>query len=226
MDESSSTKLAHVVETGLESSTRLAHTLLTVRPAVSPPHPTTTPLQPGAAAPVDRAGWFTSEVQPHEPLLRNYLKGKFPAVRDVDDVVQESYLRIWTARAAQPIESAKAFLFKIARHLAIDLVRRERSSPVHAVRDLDALSVIGDGRTVVETLSLEEKTRLLADALATLPDRCREIVVLHKLEGLSQNEVAAQLGLSPRTVEVQVARGVKRIESFLRQRGLNSFCEP
>jgi len=193
---------------------------------VSLPHKTFTPLPPGTTAPVDRVGWFKSEVQPHEPLLRNYLKGKFPAVHDVDDVVQESYLRIWTVRATQPIASAKAFLFKIARHLAIDSLRRERASPICAVRELDALSVIEDGRSAPDVLSLEEKIRLLADALATLPDRCREIIVLHKLEGLSQKEVARRLNLSTRTVEVQVARGVKRIENFLRERGLGSFCGP
>jgi len=161
----------------------------------------------------------------HEPLLRNYIKGKFPAVRDVDDVVQESYLRILQARAAQPIRSAKAFLFQIARNLAIDLVRRERVSPLQTVRDLEALSIMEERPTVAETLSLEEKIGLLADALAALPDRCREIVVLRKLEGLSQKEVAERLGLSERTIEVQVSRGVRRCEDFLRERGLDSICQ-
>jgi len=145
-------------------------------------------------------------------------------VRDVDDVVQDSYLRIWKTKTESPIQSAKAFLFKVARHLAIDLVRRQRASPLRTVRDLNALSVIEDKPTAADVLSLEEKTHLLADALATLPDRCRTIVVLHKLEGLSQKEVAQRLGLSIRTVEVQVARGVKRCEEYLRERGLQSFC--
>ena len=181
---------------------------------------------PYVTAPVDDARWFANEVQPHGPLLRNYLKGKFPAVRDVDDIVQESYLRIWKARTSQPIRSAKAFLFKIARHLAIDLVRRDRASPVHPVRDLEDLSVIEEKLTAADALSLEEKTSLLADALAALPDRCREIVVLHKLEGIGQKDVARQLGLSERTVEVQVSRGVRRCENYLRQRGLDTFYGP
>ena len=201
-------------------------TLFPVRPAVTSLPPTSSSLPHGATAPADPAGWFTSEVQPHEPLLRNYLKGKFPAVREVDDVVQESYLRIWSARAAQPIASTKAFLFKIARHLAIDLVRRERVSPFQPVRDFGGLSVIKEGRSAVEALDVEEKIHLLAAALATLPDRCREITVLHKLEAIPQKEIAERLGLSPRTVEVEVAQGVKRIEAYLRKLGLESFCRP
>jgi RNA polymerase sigma factor (sigma-70 family) len=188
----------------------------------SPSIPTSSP--PSVPDTSDPARWFANEVQPHEGLLRNYLKRNFPAVRDVDDVVQDSYLRIWKTKTESPIQSAKAFLFKVARHLAIDLVRRQRVSPLRTVRDLDALSVIEDKPTAADVLSLEEKTRLLADALAALPDRCRTIVVLHKLEGLSQKEVAQRLGLSLRTVEVQVARGVNRCEDYLREHGLQSFC--
>src|SRR5687767_3921161 len=59
----------------------------------------------------DQSQWFADEVHVHESQLKSFLRGSFPAVRDVDDVVQESYLRIWKARAAQPIDSARAFLF-------------------------------------------------------------------------------------------------------------------
>jgi DNA-directed RNA polymerase specialized sigma24 family protein len=62
----------------------------------------------------DNARWFAEEVLPHDRALRGYLRGSFPAVRDVEDVVQESYLRIWRTRAAQPIRSARGFLFRIA----------------------------------------------------------------------------------------------------------------
>lgn len=65
----------------------------------------------------DSTKWFTEEVQPHEPVLRSYLRGAFPAVRDLDDVVQESYLRLWRARTEEPIRSAKAFLFTAARRI-------------------------------------------------------------------------------------------------------------
>jgi DNA-directed RNA polymerase specialized sigma24 family protein len=74
--------------------------------------------------------WFAKEVQPHDAQLKAYLRGAFPSVRDVDDVVQESYLRVWLARATQPIQSTRAFLFRVARNLALDFVRHERASPI------------------------------------------------------------------------------------------------
>lgn len=68
---------------------------------------------------MEQAQWFANEVHAHASQLKAYLRGAFPSVRDVDDVVQESYLRIWKARAIHPIESAKTFLFTIARRVAL-----------------------------------------------------------------------------------------------------------
>ncbi|MGH7944160.1 MAG: hypothetical protein ACREF9_04025, partial [Opitutaceae bacterium] len=59
-------------------------------------------------SPGEAARWFTEQVQPHEIQLRNYLRVAFPTVRDVEDVVQESFLRIWKARAVHPITQTKA----------------------------------------------------------------------------------------------------------------------
>lgn len=169
---------------------------------------------------VEHAKWFADEVHPHEAALRGYVRGSFPAVRDVDDVVQESFLRIWRARAAAPIQSARGFLFRIARNLALDLVRREKISPLTAVTDLAALPVVEDKADAAESACANQELMLLAEAIDALPARCREIVILRKLRGVPQKEIAAQLGLSEQTVQVQVLRGVKRCEAFLRQHGV------
>ena len=62
--------------------------------------------------PTDQARWFTEEVDPHRSASRAYVQRAFPGVRDVDDVVQDSLLRIWTARASRQIGCARA-LFTI-----------------------------------------------------------------------------------------------------------------
>lgn len=167
--------------------------------------------------------WFTEEVHPHGTSLKAYLRGAFPGVRDVDDVVQESYLRIWQARAAQPIASAKAYLFTVARHLALNLMRRERRSPLEFSGDIAAFGALEDRPGVADVLSEQEKIDLLTDALAALPARTRAIILLHKFEGLTQSEVGARLGLSVKAVEHQIARGVHLCTEFLRIHGHDFF---
>lgn len=183
-------------------------------------HPRDGHLYPVSEREPDRARWFIDEVHAHDSSLRAYLRGSFPLVRDVDDVVQESYVRVWKARPAEPIRSARAFLFRVARHLALDWLRRDRSSPIDGVTDLADLRVLDNGPGVAESACVQEETALLLAAIDALPPRCREIVILRKLRGLPQKEIAARLGLSEQTVQVQIGRGVRKCEEFLRRRGV------
>lgn len=166
----------------------------------------------------ERSHWFAEQVQPHDAQLKAYLRGSFPSVRDVDDVVQESYLRVWRARAARPIQSVKAFLFSVARHLAIDTVRRDRVAPIDRLPDLSGLSVLDDRPGVAEVACTREEIALLAQALLDLPPRCREVMLLRQIEGVPQKEIARRLGLSELTVQTHVVNGLRRIEEFMRRR--------
>ncbi|WP_438480485.1 RNA polymerase sigma factor [Oleiharenicola lentus] len=172
----------------------------------------------------NRTRWFTENVHAHDGQLKAWLTGTFPAARpEVDDMVQESYLRIWKVRAARPIESAKSFLFTVARHLVLDHLRRQRVSPVVAVENLELLAVASDRPLIADVLSREEKLRLLAAAIVELPARTREVIILHKIEALSQAAVATRLELSPKTVENLVGRGVQRCREYLRRNGIEHF---
>jgi RNA polymerase sigma factor (sigma-70 family) len=169
--------------------------------------------------------WFTQEVHPHEASLRHYLRGSFPGERDLDDVVQESFLRIWRARASRPIHSARAFLFRIARNLALDSARRRQVTPIVELRDLSGLPVVEESPGAGQALEGREKLLMLADAIEALPPRCREVVILRKLQHLSQRETAARLNLAEKTVEAQLARGLARCEDYLRRRGVRGWYD-
>ena len=73
---------------------------------------------------------------------------------------------------------------------------------------------------VFEVVCSRDELELFARALETLPARCREIVMLRKLQGLSQQAIAERLGVSVNTVEVQLVRGMKRCDDYLRAHGL------
>jgi len=168
---------------------------------------------------MEHARWFAAEVHVHDSQLKAYLRGTFPSVHDVDDIVQESYLRIWKARARRPIASVRAFLFKIARNVALDGVRRSGISPITPITELAALPVADESCDPEAALALRDKASTLADALATLSPRARDVIVLCKLHGLSHQEAGRQLGIAEKTVDEHMLRGLGRLSDELRRRG-------
>lgn len=141
-------------------------------------------------------------------------------MRDVDDVVQQSYIRIWRRQLMRPLESVQGFLYLVARNLAIDAVRREARSPVQSLPDLSLLDVLDSKPDAAEAACTGEELNLLRDAIDSLPKRCREVVILRKVFGMSPPEIARKLGISEGTVHLHGAKGVRRCEEFLRARGV------
>jgi RNA polymerase sigma-70 factor (ECF subfamily) len=185
----------------------------------------TPPEAPVRAAEQSPNRWFAEEVHPHGPQLKSYLRGTFPSVRDIDDVVQESYLRIWKAKSVQQIHSAKAFLYKIARHLALDVIRKNGNSPLDTVGDPAVSRVIDTSPDAAEALITKEILHHLADAIASLPANRREVVILHKLKGLTHKEVAAQLTVPVRTVEKRCSKALQDCETYLSAHGITGFFD-
>lgn len=181
------------------------------------------PLPPMSAPPPDDARWFAAEVQPHDAVLRGWLRAKFPALGDVDDVVQETHARVLQIRALDPLRAhaVKPLLFTIARNLALDELRRRQIVPMFALpEDADAAVFADDAPGIGETVSRRQELALLAEAIQALPDRCRQILTLRKIYGLPQKEIAPQLGISEHTVEAQVGIGMHRCADFLNRLGL------
>lgn len=166
------------------------------------------------------ARWFAEEVHPHEASLRAYLHGMFPGLPDVDDLVQESYTRLLRAKQAGRVTYAKAFLFATARNAALDFFRRRKIVSIDCVGDLSALSVIEESPSVPDTINKQQELELLAQAVRTLPERCRQVLTLRLLYGLSHKEIAADLRISEHTVKAQLAKGMRRCVIFFEERGL------
>src|SRR5690606_7782229 len=110
--------------------------------------------------------------------LRSYLRGKFPTFPDIDDLVQESYARLIRAKEAGRVSYAKAFLFATARNAALDFFRRRKIISIDSVGDLTDLHVMADGPDAADTVNKQQELDLLAQAVRTLPERCRQVITL------------------------------------------------
>jgi RNA polymerase sigma factor (sigma-70 family) len=167
----------------------------------------------------EQTRWFVDEVHTHDIALKRYLRNSFPNLRDVEDIAQESYIKIWKHRAADPIRSARTFLFNIAHHLALDRLRRVRRSPIDPLVRVDNVCAIDQTPAPYETLNRAEKVQWLIEAIDALPARCRDVVILRKLQLLSQRDTAARLGISEKSVEAHLARGLERCRALLSHGG-------
>lgn len=168
----------------------------------------------------EHAKWFSAEVLPHESDLRAYLRRAFPSLRDVDDLVQETYARIVRAKTAGKVSEARPYLFTTARNAACDLFRRSRIVPLAEASRIEQVPDAESAPALVETLERRQELELLHEAIRTLPTRCRQVLTLCRLYGLPHREVALRLGISEHTVNAQVALGVLRCRDFFRARGL------
>lgn len=166
----------------------------------------------------ETARWFGSEVLPHEPALRAFLLGLLPP-SDVDDIVQDSYKRLLGARERGPIASPRGLLFATARNAARDLYRRRTATRTIPIAQIDLSRVFDESAGVAEAVSRRQETDLLCAAIDDLPPRCREILLLRKFENLSHREIAARLGVSENTVDVQLTKAMHRCAEFFIRHG-------
>ncbi|MSU53737.1 MAG: RNA polymerase sigma factor [Opitutaceae bacterium] len=176
--------------------------------------------------PPDQANWFAESVHPHEQALRAFLSRRFASLPDHDDLVQETYARLLRVSDPQRLVHPRAFLFTIARNVAIDHVRRTRRTPVDPIDSADETALFDPTPGAAEVLDHAQRHQSMLTALATLPERCREVMLLRYVDGFSTQEIAAHLGLAAATVRVHLMKGVRDCAQFFRERGLLDATAP
>jgi RNA polymerase sigma-70 factor (ECF subfamily) len=158
----------------------------------------------------DRARWLADNILPHEQSLRDWL-ARFGSVDQdqVDDLVQETYTVLATRAEVYSIRSPRAYAFQVAKSILLQELRRSRVVAIGSVADLEALGHPTDlPDPEQEAIGRDELARV-ARAIAAMPGQTRRAFQLRRVEGLSQREIAAELGLSENTVEKHIMRAIR-----------------
>lgn len=164
--------------------------------------------------------WFDEKVRPHQAVLRAWLRARFPTLSDPDDILQDCYLRLLRARQTGDVVNSRAFLFTSVRNAALDLLRRGRVVTMEPLVHATPSAAEEEGPSVAEAVSCAQEIEILHEAIRALPDRCREVMTLQKIHGLTNREIAVRLGISINTVNAQMVIGLMRCRAFLRERGV------
>lgn len=153
-------------------------------------------------------------------MLRAWLRSQFPVQAEVDDIVQEAFVRVLQARANGEVRSPKAFLFVTARNLALMQLRHRAVAKEDALTETELWGILDESVDVPAAVTRAEELETLTKAIQSLPARCRQILTLRKIYGLSQKAVAAELGIAEHTVEVQGTIALRKLgEYFARHDG-------
>ncbi|MBV6416310.1 MAG: hypothetical protein CMLOHMNK_00852 [Steroidobacteraceae bacterium] len=153
--------------------------------------------------------WFAREILVHEQALERYLRRCWPHRDDVHDLRQDIYVRVYEAAGKALPNAPKSFLFTTARNLMTDRLRRAKVVSIFSVGDFDGLNVLVEDVSPEREFSGRQALARLAEAFDRLPDRCREAVWLRRVEDLPQKAVAARMGVSEKTVEKHLAKGMR-----------------
>lgn len=162
----------------------------------------------------EQAAWYAEHIQPHESMLRAWLQGRFALGSALDDIVQEAFLRAIKARDKGVLHSPKAFLFKASRNLAIDFLRKKSNSQTESLANLESSNVIYLSESIPEMVSRNQEYTILHQAIASLPEKCREIFTMRRVYGMSQMEISEALGISRNTVSAQLTIGLRKCSQY------------
>ncbi len=165
------------------------------KPKLGEPHP-----EGAGVSTHELKAWFVREVLPLEASLVQYLRTAWRAGEDIADLRQDIYVRVFESASRQLPQSARPFVFAIARNLVIDRLRRNRIVPIEGVPDLEAMEVASEEPGPDRNAIARDELRRLRTALEQLPPRCREAVILKRVEKLSRAQIALRMGISENTV--------------------------
>src|SRR6478609_6065072 len=132
-----------------------------------------------------RHDWFLTQVFHHRAALHRYLRKLTSATEDIEDLVQETYVRIYALPDYQRIESPKALLFRIAHNLAVERARQRKAQATDTIGDFATLTVFSSEAPPEEQTDARRRFESFCAAVERLPPLCRRVFVLRKVHKLS-----------------------------------------
>ena len=165
------------------------------------------PAKPGDAARAEELrGWMAR----HSPALRAFFRKRVRAA-DIDDLVQEVFLRLHLRADAEPVENVERYLFRVAASVLVDSLRRDTSRGWTLHDPLDLASDPVDHITPERALIGKQDHTSLVLAISRLPPRMRAAFMFHRYEQMTYPAIARRMGNSPSAVKQMIRKAFERL---------------
>lgn len=139
--------------------------------------------------------------------LRRFLQCRVGCPVEAQDLTQEVFARLLRAKNRAEVKRPRGLLFQIARNLLIDRWRRSADAtldPLEKRAEEEAVTFLDPARHAES----RDELRLVQEAIAKLPERCREVFILNRFGDLSYADISNRLGISQSTVEKHMIRAL------------------
>lgn len=150
--------------------------------------------------------------------LKGYLKRFFGNSQDVDDLLQDVYLRIAEAEKKEEITAPKAFIYKVARNIALNEKSRAHNKLNESMDD-EVLAQLLDSLSLEDSFEQQQRFEHFCVAINKLPPQCRKVFILKKIHGLPNSAIAEQLNIAVSTVDKHLAKGLIDCKNELQKMG-------
>lgn len=151
--------------------------------------------------------------------LTRYVATFFVSREDIEDTVQEIYLQALTSERKTEIRAPAAYLFRVARNVALNKKLRQRKIFFENIGQFDDSIGADDAPSLFDHVYGKQKLRALSEAIDALPPQCRKVFLMQRMDGLSYKEIASRLGISARTVEKHLEKALSRCAEHLLTHG-------
>jgi len=152
-------------------------------------------------------------------ILCNYCNFIINNHEAAEDIVQEQFIYLWENwDRLQNFESLKGYLFQSVKNRSINFLKNKaRKSTVNLHDNSIVGNVKGNLPSASEMLEKKELENLITKAINNLPDKCRAIFILKRMEEYTNKEIAQKLNISIKTVETQMTIALKRLYAFVKE---------
>lgn len=137
---------------------------------------------------------------------------------DIDDVAQEVFIRAYQSEKGREIEQPKAFLYRIAKNLAITEASKSINRLTDYIDEVDITDKEPYTLALEDDVEAQERLGIVCQAIASLSPKCREAVLLKKVYGYSTQQVSEHMNISKTTVETHLYKGMLAVRRLSNER--------
>ena len=144
----------------------------------------------------------------YKSALKYFISSYVVNSQDVEDVCQETFLRTYKSSLTSEVLKPKSFMFRVAKNLIVSDFRKASVQLNEYVDNIDLADNYIELESLENNALAQEKLGVMCEAIAGLPNKCRQVVVMRKIYGFSTKDIAKRMNISTITVSNYITKGM------------------